>query len=66
MCQGQASRGGSLPLAGGGYRQWLGRWAEKGQGAGQFNLPHGICFDSRGAVYVAEITGKRLQKFTAR
>jgi DNA-binding beta-propeller fold protein YncE len=44
----------------------LGRWGEKGHGPGQFDLPHGICVDSRGAVYVAEITGKRLQKFTAR
>jgi DNA-binding beta-propeller fold protein YncE len=44
----------------------LGRWGEKGTAAGQFTLPHAICMDSRGAVYVAEITGQRVQKFTAK
>lgn len=28
-----------------------------------FDLPHGICADSKGAIYVAEVNGKRLQKF---
>jgi DNA-binding beta-propeller fold protein YncE len=41
----------------------LGRWGEKGTGPGQFNLPHMLCVDSRGAVYVAEVDGKRVQKF---
>jgi len=41
----------------------LGHWGEKGTGAGQFTLPHGICVDARGAVYVAEVTGMRVQKF---
>jgi DNA-binding beta-propeller fold protein YncE len=44
----------------------LGRWGEKGTGAGQFQLPHAICVDSRGDVYVTEITGQRVQKFAAR
>jgi DNA-binding beta-propeller fold protein YncE len=44
----------------------LGRWGEKGQGPGQFNLPHMLCVDSQGAVYVTEITGQRVQKFTAK
>lgn len=44
----------------------LSRWGDKGKGPGQFELPHGVCVDSRGAVYVAEITGKRLQKFEPR
>jgi DNA-binding beta-propeller fold protein YncE len=43
----------------------LGRWGEKGTGPGQFRLPHGICVDRHGAVYVAEITGQRVQKFVA-
>jgi DNA-binding beta-propeller fold protein YncE len=44
----------------------LGRWGQKGTGPGQFRLPHGICVDKHGAVYVAEITGQRVQKFVAR
>lgn len=44
----------------------LGRWGEKGKGAGQFDLPHMLCVDSQGAVYVAEVNGKRAQKFMAR
>jgi DNA-binding beta-propeller fold protein YncE len=44
----------------------LGRWGEKGTGAGQFNLPHMLCVDSQGAVYVTEVDGKRVQKFMAR
>src|SRR5262249_42706805 len=41
----------------------IGRWGEKGMGPGQFNMPHWICVDSKGAVYVAEVTGQRVQKF---
>jgi hypothetical protein len=44
----------------------LGRWGEKGGLPGQFNLPHAVCVDSRGAVYVTEITGQRVQKFVPR
>jgi DNA-binding beta-propeller fold protein YncE len=44
----------------------LTRWGQKGSAPGQFDLPHAICMDSRGAVYVTEITGKRVQKFRAR
>ncbi len=43
----------------------LGRWGEKGTAAGQFQMPHMLCVDSRGDVYVAEVTNKRVQKFTA-
>jgi DNA-binding beta-propeller fold protein YncE len=42
----------------------LGRWGAKGSEPGQFQLPHLLTVDDRGAVYVAEVTGKRLQKFT--
>src|SRR5262249_43956291 len=41
----------------------LGRFGEKGTAPGQFNASHMLCVDSKGAVYVAEVTGKRLQKF---
>jgi DNA-binding beta-propeller fold protein YncE len=44
----------------------LGRWGEKGSGPGQFNLPHAVCVDSKGAVYVTEIDGQRIQKFVPR
>ena len=44
----------------------LGRWGEKGTGPGQFRLPHAVCVDSHGAVYVAEVDGRRVQKFVAR
>jgi DNA-binding beta-propeller fold protein YncE len=44
----------------------LGRWGEKGAGPGQLNLPHMLCVDSRGAVYVAEVENRRLQKFVPR
>jgi hypothetical protein len=29
-------------------------------------MPHAVCVDSHGDVYVAEINGLRLQKFTAK
>jgi DNA-binding beta-propeller fold protein YncE len=41
----------------------LGRFGEKGTAVGQFELPHMLCVDSHGAVYVAEVNGKRIQKF---
>jgi DNA-binding beta-propeller fold protein YncE len=43
----------------------LGRWGQKGTAPGQFQLPHMLCVDSRGDVYVAEVGNKRIQKFTA-
>jgi len=44
----------------------LSRWGEKGKDRGQFDLPHAICMDSRGAIYVTEISGQRVQKFVAK
>lgn len=44
----------------------LGRFGDKGSNAGQFNMPHWLCADSRGSIYVAEVTGNRLQKFAAK
>ena len=43
----------------------IGRFGETGTAAGQFQTPHMLCVDSHGDVYVAEITNKRIQKFTA-
>jgi len=44
----------------------VGRLGEKGTSPGQFQMPHMLCVDSRGDVYVAEVTNKRIQKFTSR
>lgn len=41
----------------------IGRFGEKGTNPGQFQLPHALCVDARGTVYVAEITGRRIQRF---
>lgn len=41
----------------------LATWGMKGTAAGQFTLPHGICMDSTGAIYVTEVNGQRVQKF---
>ncbi len=39
------------------------RWGKKGERAGEFNLPHMLVIDHDGNVYVAEVGGKRFQKF---
>jgi DNA-binding beta-propeller fold protein YncE len=44
----------------------LARFGMKGMGPGQFLMPHGICADSQGTIYVTEGDGKRVQKFVAR
>lgn len=41
----------------------LHRFGSKGSAPGQFNLPHGITVDKDGAIYVAEVSNKRIQKF---
>ena len=40
-------------------------WGEPGDGPGQFHLPHGICVDSTGVVFVADRENSRLQLFDA-
>ena len=34
-----------------------------GRGPSQFRMPHMLCVDSKGAIYVAEVDGRRVQKF---
>jgi DNA-binding beta-propeller fold protein YncE len=41
----------------------LARWGGPGSGPGELRLAHLITVDDQGAVYVAEIEGKRLQKW---
>lgn len=44
----------------------IGRWGEKGKSPGQLDTPHMLCVDKRGAVYVADLGNKRVQKFMAK
>ena len=44
--------------------QRLAQWGSPGSAAGQMRRAHLLCVDDRGAVYVAEVNGKRVQKFT--
>jgi DNA-binding beta-propeller fold protein YncE len=59
VADGRGNRVNVLDLAG----KLTSRFGEKGMEAGQFEMPHGICADSRGVIYVAEGGGKRVQKF---
>ena len=40
-------------------------WGGKGDGPGQFNLPHGIALDAKGRVFVCDRSNSRLQVFDA-
>jgi DNA-binding beta-propeller fold protein YncE len=39
----------------------IGSWGRKGNGLGEFNLPHMLAADSEGSLYIAEVGGRRLQ-----
>ncbi len=41
----------------------LAQWGGTGTRPGQMRRAHELCVDDAGAVYVAEVTGKRIQKF---
>jgi peptidylamidoglycolate lyase len=43
--------------------QYLFSWGKKGDGPGEFNIPHGITLDDRGNVYVADRENSRIQVF---
>jgi hypothetical protein len=45
--------------------QILASWGQPGNEPGQFNLPHNICTDRDGYVYVADRHNNRVQVFTA-
>jgi DNA-binding beta-propeller fold protein YncE len=44
----------------------LASWGTAGVEPGDFQMPHGLTATGDGAVYVSEITGKRVQKFIAK
>ena len=46
-------------------RQYLFSWGDYGTDPGHFNLPHSVCTDSEGRVYVADRENHRLQIFDA-
>src|SRR5215510_815660 len=44
--------------------RFLATWGRHGRGAGEFDMPWGICLDSQGDVYVADWKNSRVQKFS--
>src|SRR5262249_15247123 len=45
--------------------KYLKEWGRNGTGAGEFNLPHAICLDSKGRVLVGDRENNRVQVFDA-
>ena len=43
--------------------KYIRSWGEPGTGPGQFNLPHNICCDQNGWIYVADRENSRIQIF---
>ena len=43
--------------------KFLKQWGKKGKGEGEFNLPHAICLDGKGQVYVGDRENNRIQVF---
>ena len=43
--------------------KYLFEWGKKGNGPGEFNIPHGISLDAQGNVYVADRENNRVQIF---
>src|SRR6266571_1931600 len=43
--------------------KWLSAWGEPGTGPGEFNIPHNVCCDPDGWVYVADRENHRVQVF---
>lgn len=39
-------------------------WGGKGREPGRFDLPHSLCFDSKGTLYVSDRSNSRVQLFT--
>jgi sugar lactone lactonase YvrE len=41
------------------------QWGSKGNGNGQFDIPHGVALDASGNVYVTDVNNGRVQKFNS-
>lgn len=45
--------------------KYLGEWGKKGEGPGEFNIPHSIAIDKAGLIYVCDRGNRRMQIFDA-
>jgi DNA-binding beta-propeller fold protein YncE len=45
--------------------KFLKTWGKRGTGEGEFNIPHVVCLDDKGRVYVGDRENKRVQLFDA-
>jgi NHL repeat len=45
------------------HGKFLHAWGKLGQGPGEFSQPHGVAFDSKGRLYVADRNNSRVQVF---
>jgi peptidylamidoglycolate lyase len=43
--------------------KYISQWGSKGNKKGQFNIPHAVCLDDKGNVYVADRENKRVEVF---
>lgn len=46
--------------------KYLFEWGKKGNKEGEFNLPHGICLNKEGHVFVADRENNRIQQFDSK
>jgi hypothetical protein len=42
---------------------WVAQWGDRGSKPGEFNIPHGMAFDAKDNLYVADRNNRRIQVF---